>query len=334
MLQCNGRPMRRFWVALLALVFLAFGGPAALRGSHTPAPTSVTTVGSFQSELGCPDDWLPDCATTFLNFDPEDDVWQNTFPVPAGNWQYKAALNNSWSENYGRFAEAGGANFSLTLDADRAVKFYYDHKSHWITDNVSSLIATVVGSFQSELGCLGDWSPSCLRSWLQDPDGDGTYTFTTLAIPPGNYEAKVAIDEGWNVNYGAGGAANGPNIPFSVPAAGAEISFSWNSSTHVLTISGSEGPTRDERLSQLLDEVTSLSTAGIVLSGLSKALAAKLEAAVAALEKGDRLAAISLLNAFVLQCRSLAAAGQLGSDVSASLVEEATLIVVQIRSGA
>jgi hypothetical protein len=102
----------------------------------------------------------------------------------------------------------------------------------------------------------------------------------------------------------------------------------------VLTISGSEGPTRDELLSQLLDEVTSLSTAGIVLSGLSNALAAKLEAAVAALEKGDRLAAISLLNAFVLQCRSLAAAGQLGSDVSASLVEEATLIVVQIRSGA
>ena len=31
-----------------------------------------------------------------------------------------------------------------------------------------------------------------MRSWLQDPDGDGTYTFTTDQIPAGNYEFKVA----------------------------------------------------------------------------------------------------------------------------------------------
>ena len=52
-------------------------------------------------------------------------------------------------------------------------------------------IATVPGSFQSELGCPGDWEPDCLRSWLQDPDGDGTYSFETTAIPAGSYEAKV-----------------------------------------------------------------------------------------------------------------------------------------------
>ena len=57
------------------------------------------------------------------------------------------------------------------------VKFYYDHKSHWITDNKSSVIAVAPGSFQSELGCPADWDPGCLRSWLQDPDGDGIYTF-------------------------------------------------------------------------------------------------------------------------------------------------------------
>ena len=51
------------------------------------------------------------------------------------------------------------------------------------------------GSFQSELGCPGDWQPDCLRSWLQDPDGDGTYSFETTALPAGSYESKVAIDE-------------------------------------------------------------------------------------------------------------------------------------------
>ena len=84
------------------------------------------------------------------------------------------------------------------------VKFYYDHKSHWATDNHSSVIAVAPGSFQSELGCPGDWDPTCLRSWLEDPDGDGIYTFETTALPHGSYETKVAINEDWAVNYGAG----------------------------------------------------------------------------------------------------------------------------------
>ena len=41
-----------------------------------------------------------------LRRDPPDlrrrrHVWQGTFSVPAGGWQYKAALNNAWDENYG-----------------------------------------------------------------------------------------------------------------------------------------------------------------------------------------------------------------------------------------
>ena len=37
-------------------------------------------------------------------------------------------------------------------------------------------IITVPGSFQSELGCPADWDPSCMRPWLTDQDGDGTFT--------------------------------------------------------------------------------------------------------------------------------------------------------------
>src|SRR5919106_1472157 len=76
---------------------------------------------------------------------------------------------------------------------------------------------TIAGDLQSELGCPGDWDPSCLRSWLQDPDGDGVYTFTAT-LPAGSYEAKVAINEGWDLNYGAGGNPNGDNIPFALAA--------------------------------------------------------------------------------------------------------------------
>ncbi|MCA9997976.1 MAG: hypothetical protein KDE56_19585, partial [Anaerolineales bacterium] len=101
----------------------------------------------------------------------------------------------------------------------------------------------VAGSLQDELGCPGDWQPECLRSWLQDPDGDGTYSFTTTAITPGSYEAKVTINEAWDENYGVGGEPNGPNIPFTVTNAGDEVLFSYNPTSHILTIeTGVEPP--------------------------------------------------------------------------------------------
>jgi glycosidase len=223
-----------FGLAAVALL-LPYSLPTAL-ASHTPPPSSVTIAGSLQSELGCGGDWDPGCAATHLTFDANDGVWQGTFTVPAGNWEYKAPVNNSWDENYGLHAQPGGANIPLNLGSSSAVKFYYDHETHWITDNKNSVIAVAPGSFQSELGCSGDWDPSCLRSWLQDTDGDGTYTFETTAIPPGSYEAKVAINESWDENYGQGGTPGGADIPFNVSANDQKVTFSYDSNTHVLSI--------------------------------------------------------------------------------------------------
>ncbi|MFY9579883.1 MAG: hypothetical protein WAQ33_11195, partial [Gaiellaceae bacterium] len=222
--------MSKRWIAVLAALTMVFVAGAAA------APTSVTIAGSLQSEAGCPGDWDPGCALTHLTYDASDDVWQGTFDLPAGSYEYKAALNNAWDENYGLHAEPGGANIPLNLPVAKSVKFYYDHKSHWITDNVGSTIVVAAGSFQSELGCPGDWQPDCLRSWLQDPDGDGTYTFTTTALPAGNYEAKAALNESWDVNYGQGGVPGGANIPFHVPFNGAKVDFRYDNFSHVLTI--------------------------------------------------------------------------------------------------
>ncbi len=92
------------YIALLALLtgLLAGLSPA------TPAladPNSVTIAGSLQSELGCAGDWDPACAATHLTYDGGDDVWQGTWTVPAGSYEYKAALNDSWDENYGANAQ-------------------------------------------------------------------------------------------------------------------------------------------------------------------------------------------------------------------------------------
>ena len=167
--------------------------PASTVLAAGTSPSSVTIVGSLQSELGCPGDWQPDCAATHLQFSVEDGVWQAIFDLPAGSYEYKAALNDSWDENYGAGATPNGPNIPLELAQPESIKFYYDQVTHWVTDNRTSTIATAVGSFQSELGCSGDWDPGCLRSWLQDVDGDGVYRFTTTDLPPGDYEWKVAL---------------------------------------------------------------------------------------------------------------------------------------------
>src|SRR5262249_25713815 len=104
------------------------------------------------------------------------------------------------------------------------------------------MIAVAPGSFQSALGCPGDWDPSCLRSWLEDPDGDGIYTFTTTALPVGSYATKVAINESWVENYGQGGVPGGANIPFQVSFANSKVMFSYNATTHVLTVTVTAPP--------------------------------------------------------------------------------------------
>jgi hypothetical protein len=218
------------WIAAGAIAMATSSGATALT-------TSVTVAGSLQSELGCAGDWDPACAATHLVYDATDDVWQGAFAVPTGSWEYKAALNDGWAENYGANAVANGANIPLPLAADTFVKFYFDDESNWITDDRTSRIVTVPGSFQSELGCSGDWAPDCLRAWLQDVDGDGTYDFVTTDLPAGSYEVKAAIGESWTENYGAGGVADGPNIAFLVPSSFVPVHFSFVSQTNVLTVS-------------------------------------------------------------------------------------------------
>ena len=90
------------------------GDPVGAR-SHTPAPSAVTIAGSLQSELGCSADWQPDCAATHLTYDANGTGLAGTFNVPAGDYEYKAPLNNAWDENYGQNATANGANIPLNL---------------------------------------------------------------------------------------------------------------------------------------------------------------------------------------------------------------------------
>jgi hypothetical protein len=152
------------------------------RADHTAAPSSVTLVGSLQSELGCPGDWQPPCATTALQpVEGRPGVYRGTFDVPAGAWEYKVALNGSFEENYGSGGAAGGANIPLAAPGG-PVTFTYDHATHVISDDLPEVLGRERAAH---------WLRADLLAWdLPDDAGDRTYRLHTA--PDGG----LAIEDG------------------------------------------------------------------------------------------------------------------------------------------
>jgi hypothetical protein len=95
--EMQARPSIRALFVLSLLPSTLVVAPAV--ADHTPEPTSVAIPGSFNDELGCPGDWQPECDQIELTANA-DEVWRGLFPIPAGAWEYKAALNDTWDENY------------------------------------------------------------------------------------------------------------------------------------------------------------------------------------------------------------------------------------------
>ncbi|WP_322513253.1 alpha-amylase family glycosyl hydrolase [Chloroflexus sp.] len=226
------RSFLRLTHLILALgLLIGIAGVPALpvaQASHSPLPASVNLAGNLQSEAtanAC-GDWDPSCPASAFSHQGNGVYLFVSAPIPPGSYEYKIAMG-SWAENYGANFQLNGPNIPVTLNSAQSVRFYYDHKTHYIADSARNTIYTVPGNFNSEIGCSGDWQPECLRTFMSDVDGDGIFTFTTDAIPPGNYEFKIATNESWsNPNYGA----FGNNVPFTV-AGPATVTFSFNTAT-------------------------------------------------------------------------------------------------------
>ncbi|BDZ65019.1 pullulanase-type alpha-1,6-glucosidase [Agromyces mangrovi Wang et al. 2018] len=193
----------------------------------------VTIPGDHNSEMGCPGDWQPGCEIAALT-ERADGVYEGTFEIPAGTWQYKVAINGGWDLNYGLNGEPNGPNVVYTTEGG-PVTFYFDPRTNVFSSTAEGPIVTLPGDLQSALGCPGDWRPDCMVTFAQDGDKDGVYEFSTDQLPTGNYQVKVAHGLSWDVNYGAGGVQNGPNIEFSATTGKLTV-FRYTLETHVLEV--------------------------------------------------------------------------------------------------
>ena len=106
--------------------------------------------------------------------------------------------------------------------------------------NIRAAIATdtkgmvnLPGSWQKAAGFDCEWDPKCAATVMTLGD-DGLYT-ATFKIPAGDYEVKVALDGGWDTNYGVDGVAGGDNVKFTVATEG-DVLFSFDPNSHILTV--------------------------------------------------------------------------------------------------
>lgn len=224
--------------------------PVAMFNLENPngweTPEIATLVGTFQSEVGCEADNVLDCDATEMTYDILGDIWQTSLDLPAGDYEYRLHLDKSESRIYGKNGIGGANSFMIPLivDVPQTVHFYYDHKTGWITDNINSLILTLPSNFQNKVGCREEWNAGCFRTWLQDIDGDGIYTYETLLLPGGSWEARVALNGDIDTSYGQGGTFDGDNIPLWIANIGHLSVFTWDSNLKTLTIFVSNVPIR------------------------------------------------------------------------------------------
>ena len=126
-------------VASLAAAALIVTGGALAAAPAVAADRTFALVGSLQSELGCPGDWQPDCGATELTATGADGVYAAEFEVPAGTYEYKVAVNDSWDESYG--LNGGGDNIPLTIAGPATLRFLFDDTTHRVGVEATSLRA-------------------------------------------------------------------------------------------------------------------------------------------------------------------------------------------------
>lgn len=174
-------------------------------------PNTVVLPGNFQSELGCtqgtppyayPVDWDPGCDFTRLSYDAVSKLWIGSFDIPAGNWEFKVAYNNSWAENYGLNGLQNGPNIPLELYCPTRVTFKYDPATHIV--QLSSAIC-ISKFYDANVNGFQDYNEPGMQGVVFTLCGDASATVTTDAngkasfagLATGSYTVSESMPAGY-----------------------------------------------------------------------------------------------------------------------------------------
>ena len=91
-----------------------------------PLTGMVNVPGAYQAQAGCSADWQPECDATKMTLGDDGKWHSGPFNLKAGDYEFKVALDGSWTTNYGSDGKQDGPNYKITLAADGTVEFVYD----------------------------------------------------------------------------------------------------------------------------------------------------------------------------------------------------------------
>lgn len=132
-----------------------------------------------------------DAASNQMHFDAELGLYVYTFKnVPAANYEFKIAVNGSWTENYGAGGVPQGSNIAVTVPETADVTIYYNDKTHNAVTSVSYVFADIVLS--------GSGIPDGTK--LSDKGLTGIYT-VTVSLAAATYTDLKLVDQDNNNEY-------------------------------------------------------------------------------------------------------------------------------------
>ena len=91
----------------------------------------VNLPGSYQDKVGCGGQWDPACEATGMK-KGDDGLYILTVQIPAGDYEFKVAMDGAWTVNYGSDGAQDGPNYALKLAADSNVTFTYNPETHMV----------------------------------------------------------------------------------------------------------------------------------------------------------------------------------------------------------
>jgi len=135
--------MGSVWSAWNNGIALATAGTQTAEAAMTDAASQVRSLiagalagmvnlpGSWQDKAGCGAQWDPACEATAMELG-DDGLYHLVVQIPAGDYEFKVALDGAWTVNYGSDGLQDGPNYTLSLPADSTVTFVYNPETHLV----------------------------------------------------------------------------------------------------------------------------------------------------------------------------------------------------------
>lgn len=100
----------------------------------------VVLPGTFQSVLGG-NNWDPTGESTKMTT-KNGEIYEFTTVLPAGSYEFKVAINETWEENYGQNGEPDGPNIKLIVkNSYTKLNFIFDYKTKKIEQEILGIVS-------------------------------------------------------------------------------------------------------------------------------------------------------------------------------------------------